>query len=417
MPSSSPSRRPRYIPLLLALALLGRAYAEDGAADPAPQAEGGSVSLFAVPASTEDPASGEEAGVYAEELRSSLQRRLTALGYAVQPAEAALSPELPEATQAAALARASGSAWAAVCALSLAQGRLSYRIAIYDAAEGSLAAGDSFSVLSGLGALRTMDDSAASAAARLADYRAGRAALIHRVVSYRVAIRCPAEGATVRVDSPGLKSASPGGTIRNGHLLLPYYPFLQGSTLLISATSVSGQRMAAKVVLGPEAPLVELMPPRPRLDFLVGTGTGRLMGAGAELRTYIVDEWSYFFLEDRLYAGFDFQAASSPLIHQEVWNGVGCYLFFPPSSRFRLDLGLGWGILLSIPTIAGSSSAFADLALLPLDLVGEFSLSRDSAAWLSVSSAFAVGNGGLLARGWMGNGAPAVSLGLLWRRR
>jgi hypothetical protein len=144
------------------------------------------------------------------------------------------------------------------------------------------------------------------------------------------------------------------------------------------------------------------------------------MGAGAELRAYLAPEWSFIFLEDRLYAGYDFQTGSSPVLHEESWDGLGCYLFFPPSSRFRMGLTAGLGFLLSVTTLPGSSKqVFFDLALLPVNLFGEYSLGKDLGIWMSLRSAYSLGFGssGLLPRGWMANGAPALSLGMVWRRR
>ena len=61
----------------------------------------------------------------------------------------------------------------------------------------------------------------------------------------------------------------------------------------------------------------------------------------------------------------------------------------------------------------------SDLALIPLNLFGEYDIGRDKAIWLSIESAFSVGTGGsgLLGRQWLDDGAPAISAGMLWRRR
>ncbi len=426
-------RRIGLLPLLLAqLLMLGSLSAQDqvpsaapdqvpaAAAGTGPQKAPGSVRLFPAIVSADDPSQADDAATYAASLRSGLDQSLKAAGYQVAMADAALTPDLSEPAQAADLAHTAGNDWAAVCALSLSEGRLSYRVAIYDSADGSLAAGDSFSVLSGLGALRTMGDSAAAAVGRLGDYRAGHAGTVRTAVSYRIAVSCPSEGATVRIESPGLKSGAPTGKIKNGKVLLPYFPFLQGSTLVVSATTKLLQRMSTTVTLETQAPLIELMPRKPRFDILVGTGTGRLLGAGAELRAYIEPDWSFLFLEDRLYSGFDFLPGSSPVIHEESWNGLGWYLFFPPESRFRMGFSLGVGFLFSLTTAASpSKQLFFDFALLPVNLFGEYSLGKDMAAWMSLRSAFSVGTegSGLLARGWMGNGTPAISLGWLWRRK
>jgi hypothetical protein len=412
----------RLVPTLIAALLLARAaVAEDAAlASSPPPAEPIARSLSLFPVILPDGEPSADAAAFAEALRSGLGRNLEAAGYSVADEKDALAPDLPEPAEASSRARKAGSAWAAVCELSLAGGRIAYRVAIYDAGEGALAAGDSFSAFSGLAAIPLMNDTTARTVQRLSSYEDEKRGVARALVGYRILVDCPVEGAEVSIDLPGSSAGIPAGTVRNGRLELPYFPFVQGSTLGISARAEGRAAMRATITLGAEAPVVALSERRLRLDLLAGTGTGRLMGAGGGLRLYPGSEWFFGFAEDRVYAGYDFKKGSSPLLHEEFWNGLGWYLFFPPSSRFRLGYQMGYGILFSMVSSPGQERRlFCDLALLPVNFFGEYGLGKDRALWLSLGSAYSIGarGTGLLPSGWMGGGAPSISAGMLWRRR
>jgi hypothetical protein len=417
------------VPILVALFLAVRLAAATGEGESvvAPASEG--VLLFPILGNAQGASASEDAAAFGESLRSGLGRNLKAAGYSLDDGKDALSPvaadtpNTPNASEgalASSLARAGGARWAAVCELSLDQGRIAYRVALYDAEDGTLVGGDAFSLLAGLSAVSFMNDSTARAVRRLALYGTLKLGMPRRLVDYRVAVLCPVEGAEVSIDSFGTEGGPPVGKIKNGRLELPYYPFLVGSTLRISA-GLSGQgRMRAEAKLGRDAVVVDLKPPHPRLDLLLGTGTGRLLGAGGELRGYIDPEWSFIFFADKIYADYDFQEGSSPLMHDEFRNGFGWYLFFPPSSKFRMGYAAGYDLMLSFVSASGSGNrVLSDLALIPLNLFGEYDIGRDKAIWLSIESAFSVGTGGsgLLGRQWLDDGAPAISAGMLWRRR
>ena len=388
-------------------------------------AEPRAVSLFPIvlhvgenPEKADDPT---EVAALSEALRSGLERNLEAAGYPVAEEGEALSGELPEFKEASDRAKKAGSAWAAVCELSLASGRVDYRIAIYDVEDGSLGAGDGFSAWSGLSAVSLLENATARTVEKLAAYDSERRGTPRRLVGYRLVVACPFEGAEVSLDLPGTKTALRAGRIEGGRLELPYYPFAQGSTLGITAVAPRHLPMRASVVLGVEAPpAIELAEPRPRYDVLAGTGSGRLMGAGGQLRLYPGSEWFFLFAEYRIYAGYDFTKGSSPLLHNEIWQGVGWYLFLPPASRFRMGYSMGYGALISTVTERQAAQRnFSDLALLPINLFGEYSLKKDMGVWMSLGLAYALGasENGLLGTGWMGGGAPALSVGVLWRRR
>jgi hypothetical protein len=426
-----PGDRP-LVPILVVLFLALRLAAATGegesvaapASAEAAASEG--VLLFPILGNAQGASASEDAAAFGEELRSGLGRNLAAAGYSLVDGKDALSPvaaDSPNASEgalASSLARAGGARWAAVCELSLDQGRIAYRVALYDAEDGTLVGGDAFSLLAGLSAVSFMNDSTARAVRRLALYGTLKLGMPRRLVDYRVVVLCPVEGAEVSIDSFGTKAGPSVGKIKNGRLELPYYPFLVGSTLQISA-GLSGQgRMRAEAKLGRDAVAVDLKPPHPRLDLLLGTGTGRLLGAGGELRGYIDPEWSFIFFGDKIYADYDFRKGSTALAHDELRNGFGWYLFFPPSSKFRMGYAAGYDLMLSFVSASGSGNrVLSDLALIPLNLFGEFDIGRDKAIWLSIESAFSVGTGGsgLLGRQWLDDGVPAISAGMLWRRR
>jgi hypothetical protein len=401
--------------LILAIALLGAVAAE--AEDTSPK-----VTLFPT-LLRGDPSRGgavdeESAAVYSAALRSSLKLRLGEAGYSVVEDGESLEGGFPEAAEASSRAAKAGSSFAAVCELSLTPGRIAYRIAIYDATDASLGAGDGFSAFSGLAALSLLDGAAARSVEKLAAYDARRPGIARRLVGYRLVVLCPIEGAEVSVELPGSSAPIRMGRISGGRLELPYYPFVQGTTLTVAAAALGRRTLRASVALGAESPpSIELSEGKPRYDLLLGTGTGRLMGLGGELRFFPGSEWLFGFAEARLYAGYDFQQGSSPLVHTDIWEGLGSYLFFPPPARFRMGYSMGYGILVCTVTAEDASDRqYCDFALLPVELFGEYRLKGNMCAWTSLRFAYALGTA-LLPKGWIGGGAPALSIGALWRKR
>jgi hypothetical protein len=375
------------------------------------------LSLF--PAAVPEAVAAESAP-YAEALRAGLRRSLELAGYSVVDEIDPLSGEQAEAKDASSRARESGASWAAVCELSAASGRIVYRIATYDARDGALAAGDGFSAFTGLSAIPLLEGAAARTVEKLGAYESARTSLARRLVGYRLLALCPVEGAGVSVLPPGASSGIVAGRIEGGRLELPYYPFVQGASLTLVAAAPGHHRMSARLELGADRPpAVELAEPRPRFDLLVGTGSGRLMGLGGGIRVYPGSEWLFVFFEDRVYAGYDSVKGSSALWHSELWQGLGLFLFFPPSSRFRLGCSLGCGVLLSaLSDTEAADRHFADFALLPAEAFAEYRLNEAFGLWLSMRFAYSVGtSNGLLERGWIGGGPPSLSAGALWRRR
>jgi hypothetical protein len=167
----------------------------------------GAVSLFPILLHVEEnPDKGvnpTEVAAFSDALRSGLERNLEAAGYSIAAEEEPLAGELPESREAQARARKALSSWAAVCELSLASGRIDYRIAIYDVEDGSLGAGDGFSAFAGLAALTLLEHATARTVEKLAAYESERRGSPRRLVGYRLVVACPFDGAEVSLDIPG----------------------------------------------------------------------------------------------------------------------------------------------------------------------------------------------------------------------
>jgi hypothetical protein len=421
-----PARRPAPLPRLVlagVAALLLLPLPLGGEAGPEPPSVAREAILLLEPSILPGARAGgteSSASSYSAILLSSLARSLKDEGFTVATGGAGLPPRASEGEEASALALAAGSAWIACSALSLDGYRLSYRISLYEAESGALVAADSFTVVAGLGALPLIEESARRVAGK-----AGAAlralASKRRLVSYRISLSSPDEGARVSLESsPGAEGIAL-GAFEGGGLELPYFPLAVGDRISLRLSAPSRRSGAAEIVLGEEAPLVRVpaLPLAVRSAFYLDSGTGRLFGAGAGYRRYLEPDWLYVFAEDRLYAGIQFAPGSSPLLHDELWAGFGWYLVFPPESRFRLGAQLGLGLLASLATGSGSlRRAFVDLAARPVDIFVEWNLSSANAIRLSLGSSYSFGTGGagLLGRRWIGEGPPAASLGWEWRR-
>ncbi|HUW41264.1 MAG TPA: hypothetical protein VMV90_09645 [Rectinemataceae bacterium] len=394
--------------LLFAFAWNGSARAQDLGSRP-PERR-----IFLPPPILEGDAGGRElAEPFAATLRSSFASAAEARGFAV----AALpgSPRDP-----AAEARNFNEDWYGRIFAEVRNDRLSYRIEVFSSWSGDLVAADSFSAYAGPTAFPLIDDSAARVAERLAAYVAAPEDSPRRPVSYRITILSPDEGARITIGPPELRLSIRAGEIKNGKLTLPYYPFARGSTVRLYLSQPGRRTEILRIHLGEAAPVVSAPPLEAQSyqDLIVGTGSGRLLGIQAGYRRYIVPQWIFLFADDHLFAGYDFLPGSSPFLHEELWTGVGSYLVLGPESRFRFGAQAGLGYLFSYSTVPEAQRRlYFDLALLPVYLFCEYSLSRKAALWMSLSSAFSLGTGssGILGREWMGDGVPALGAGVVWR--
>ncbi len=311
--------------------------------------------------------------------------------------------------------------WAAIASLELADKRIAYSVRVFDASEAGLVASAGFSAYAGLSALPLMADSAAAVATKAAAYRDSTTDTLVAPVQYRIRVSSPDEGASVRIGDTGSSGSRELGTIKNGTLDFPYIPFHKGAKIVVSISAKDRIPLDIPITLGEDAPdiVAPALQKQDKKDLLLGTGPGRLLGLGITYRLYLIPGWDFLFFNERLFAGYDFSPTSIPVVHLETWEGIGSYLLFPPQSRFRLGADIGWGILLSFTSASSSSfsaSVFADIALIPMEAFLEYRLKSDVSVWVSARGEFSVSASGLLGWGWVGNGQPDLSVGLLWRR-
>jgi hypothetical protein len=358
---------------------------------------------------------------YSSALLSSLARGLREAGFTVKLGEGTVRPGVSENEAGSAMAASAGCGWAAYSVLSLNGYRLSYRISFYESESGGLAAADSFTAVAGLGVFALIDESTARVAARAKEAKKGLAAP-RRAVGYRVRIASSDEGASVSMDNSVGTDAFPLGTIAGGELELPYFPFLIGDKLSLTLSAPSRRAQRVEIVLGEEAPILRApaLPLSVRAAFYASAQQWeRLLGAGGGYRLYLERDWSYFFAEDQIFADVDFQSGAIPFVHDELWSGFGWYLILPPESRLRFGLQVGVGYLSTLATSGGAAQVFfSDLALRPADFYAEWELNSAHAIRLGLSSSYSLGTGsaGLLGRGWVFAGIPAISLAWMWER-
>ena len=388
---------------VLCLFPLWRLSCQDATAESDPAQSSLQTVLVPEPSIEGEAADRKQAEPFAESLRSSLVGALGSAGFKVLTADADEGV----------------AAWVARCSVSLEDERLAYRVSVAGRGSAELVAADSFSAYAGPTAFPLIDNSAKSVAAQLASYVQGSAAQPRRPVPYRIRLLSPDNGATVTVGPPEQRASIVAGRIKDNALLLPYYPFVRGSTIRLYVSASGRRTESVDIALGIAAPEVRLPPLKKESyqDLLVGTGTGRLLGAGAGYRRYLVPDWSFLFVQDNLFTGYDFTPGSSPLLHEEVWMGFGSFLVLPPESRFRFGAGIGLGYLLSVSTLPEAvRRLYFDFALMPVYIFSEYRFTPRVSAWLSLSSGYALdtGTSGLLSMGWMGDGAPALGAGASW---
>ncbi|MGA2545057.1 MAG: hypothetical protein ABSF43_00795 [Rectinemataceae bacterium] len=364
---------------------------------------------------------GTEAATFSSALADALDRAFTELSFRVSRSSEALDQSEGLPAEASSRALAAGTRWAAVASVEVADKRIAYSFRIYDATEIALVASAGFSAYAGLTALPLMADSANAVASKTAAYRSSVSRGVGVPIQYRITVTSPDEGASVSIGAAGAWGSRPLGTIVGGALLLPYIPFEKGTKIVISLSEKGKAPIDIPIELGEEETHVAA-PALRKLDkenLLLGTGPGRLLGLGITYRYYTRPEWDFLFVNERIFAGYDFGPNSIPLLHCETWEGLGWYLLFPPKSPFRLGAGVGWGFLASFSSSASptsDNSVFWDVAIIPIEAFFEYRLKSGPTLWLSVRGAYSINSSGLLGRGWMGNGQPDLSAGLLWRR-
>ena len=400
----------------IVLALFIQSAVSEGASAP----DDGVVALFPAVELGASGAGGDEAAVFGNALEEAMTRALTEFSFSVSRSAEGLDRGGNLAAEVSSRATAAGARWAAFASFEVADKRIAYTLRVYDAQENALVASAGFSAFAGLTALPLIEDSAKAIAAKAAAYRDSARKSGGGPVQYRISVSSPDEGASVYIGDPGGPDTRAAGTIRDGGLLLPYVPFEKGTRIVIGVVAKDRLPIEVPVVLGDEAPTISVPALRKadRGNLLVGTGSGRLLGLGATYRIFMRPDWNFIFLNERVFAGYDFSRGSIPLVHAETWEGIGCYMLFPPQSPFRLGACIGCGFLFSFSSAASptsDSSIFMDVAIIPIEGFFEYRFKTGPTLWFSVRGSYSISSSGLLGVGWIGNGTPDLSAGLLWR--
>ena len=365
-------------------------------------------------------AGGDEAAVFGNALEEAMAGALTELSFRVSRSAGDLDRGGDLAAEASSRATAAGARWAAFASFDVTDKRIAYTLRVYDAQENALVASAGFSAYAGLTALPLIEDGAKAIAAKTAAYRDSARKPGGGPVQYRISVSSPDEGASVYIGGQAGTGSRAAGTIRDGELLLPYVPFEKGTRIVIGIVAKDRLPTEVPVVLGDEAPSISVPALRKadRGNLLIGTGPGRLLGLGATYRIFMRPDWNFIFVNERIFAGYDFSPGSIPLVHAETWEGIGSYLLFPPQSPFRLGACIGCGFLLSFSPAASptsDSSVFVDVAIIPIEGFFEYRFKTGPTLWFSVRGSYSISPSGLLGVGWIGNGTPDLSAGLLWR--
>jgi hypothetical protein len=387
----------------------------------APSLDDSAVLVFPAIGLRDNAGGGDETAAFGSALVDALRRALIGRSFRVSVSAVPLGSSADIPADASSRAIAAGSAWAAVASFEIADKRIAYSLRVYDARQAALAASAGFSAFAGITALPLMDDSAKSVAAKTAAYRGSASRGEGGPVRYRISLSSPDEGASVSIGAAKDQGSRSVGVVEGGSLLLPYIPFDKGTEVVISLSGKGMESIDIPIALGDAAPKVAA-PALRKTDgenFLVGTGPGRLLGLGLTYRVYTRPDWNFIFVNDRLFAGYDFNLTSVPLLHLETWYGLGWYLLFPPTSPFRLGASIGGGFLFSFSSASSPTSAysvFLDTALMPIEGFFEYRFRNGPTVWLSVGGSYSINSSGLLGQGWIGEGKPDVTAGLLWRR-
>ena len=144
---------------------------------------------------------------------------------------------------------------------------------------------------------------------------------------------------------------------------------------------------------------------------------GQLLGAGSAFRFYLSPD--FLFLSPAVYVSAQPPVGSggNTALHVDGAFLIGAYLFFPPSSPFRLGLSTGGGAILSwtkAPNIPVFFDPYVDIANLWIELnISWFSISLRSDLKYSLGGQAPnlLGQGVILWGGFL----PPISLGVLFK--
>jgi hypothetical protein len=160
----------------------------------------------------------------------------------------------------------------------------------------------------------------------------------------------------------------------------------------------------------PLAPLVK----EHRAALELNMTSGQLLGMGATVRGYGIPDWLFVFIGMAAWVQPPATLTARVAFHQDTAVGIGGYLLLPPQAPVRLGLSSGVGMATTIMSEPG------------LPIYSDFYI--DAANWwleagfpgttffMRQEYKYALGLGtNLLGQGWLFNGYPTTTLGVLFR--
>lgn len=354
-------------------------------------------------------------GAYVTEFAAAIGRALAATGLESETA-AAEFPPLPQ--DVVSRSEAAASRWIIVATCELAGEKLVWRAAAWDGRSGGVVGADSYSSYPGVGALPLIEESATKVVSAMV--ASMRTASREEPIAWSLVFSSPDEGATVCIGpategeggQPVLaEGAIAVGVIHDGSVTATYLPYRRGQKALVTVIKRGFWPLSKLVEIKDDAPIaLPALMPRTSLAWGVDYGIGRLLGANAFFRYYLLPDQAFIEADDALWAAYDFLPDSFPVLHDELRLGISFDPFFLSRARFRINLGVGVSALFTLATAPGYPDPFAfDLALEPVRMSFEWN-ERDWALVFTIRSLYSVGlEGGLLSRGWLslgGDGPP-----------
>jgi hypothetical protein len=146
----------------------------------------------------------------------------------------------------------------------------------------------------------------------------------------------------------------------------------------------------------------------------VNLTSGELLGANFVLRGYGIPDWLFLWVNEALWVQPPATVVARVVYHQDLGVGIGGYLFFPPESPVRLGASTGAGLVISVPS-AWNTPLYSDFYIDFLNWWVETSVLGPT-LFLRQEYKYALGLGtNLLGQGWLVNGIPEMTLGVLFR--
>lgn len=316
-------------------------------------------------------------------------------------------------------ARRAGCRWLVVSALSLRDGEATCSLFVRDVDRGLIVGAEDFAAWGGPTFITLLDALAHRIAARMAVARDRLAVARSAPLEAPTLFLSPDEGAWIRLASREPWHKEFGAKVDHGKAEIGPLPFPQGSLVEITWSKRGKLAGTMEARLGDgELMLLPALRDDPLLGLLFGLGSGHLPGMRLGASFHIPGGWFFLPVDDYLSATLPLEPGVATMLREEAWMGLGAYLFFPPSSRFRCGLESRLGLALSLPANGGLAfRLFVDPLAAPISVFGEFAIDAHLAARLEVGGAYAFGIGGASAMGtgWTKPGTPSLDLAVEWK--